>query len=279
MIVWIASYPKSGNTWVRAILSSLLYTEDGNFSIQHLKKIDQYPIRKYFEGFVNNYHDIKEVMRYWIVTQDKLNLDNETKFLKTHHALCKVDNFHFTNNDNTLATIYIVRDPRNIITSITNYFNFNYNEAKKFMFNSSQALVALDKKNKNSISTLIGSWSDHYNTWTKNNKNVLIVKYENLILNTEEEIIKIINFLQKYKKIKINNKKIKNCIKTTSFENLKKIEEIGHFNEIEQNNNKEEKTKFFNLGKENKWENLLDNKIKIDIEKKFLKEMKELKYI
>ena len=44
MIVWIASYPKSGNTWVRAILSSLLYTEDGNFSIQHLKKIDQYYI-------------------------------------------------------------------------------------------------------------------------------------------------------------------------------------------------------------------------------------------
>ena len=42
MIVWIASYPKSGNTWVRAILSSLIYTEDGNFSIQHLKKIDQY---------------------------------------------------------------------------------------------------------------------------------------------------------------------------------------------------------------------------------------------
>ena len=147
------------------------------------------------------------------------------------------------------------------------------------MFNSSQAIVALNKNNKNSISTLIGSWSNHYNTWTKNNKNLLIVKYENLILNTEGEITKIINFLEKYKKIEINDKKIKNCIKTTSFENLKKIEEIGHFNEIEQNNNKEEKTKFFNLGKENKWENLLDNKIKIDIEKKFLKEMKELKYI
>ena len=194
MIIWIASYPKSGNTWVRAILSSLLYTEDGNFTRQHLNKIDQYPIRKYFEGFVNNYHDIKEVMRYWIITQDKLNLDNETKFLKTHHALCSVDNFHFTNNENTLATIYIVRDPRNIITSITNYFNFNYNEAKKFMFNSSQALVGTKKNTKNSISTLIGSWSDHYNTWTKNNKNLLIVKYENLILNTEGEITKIINF-------------------------------------------------------------------------------------
>ena len=57
------------------------------------------------------------------------------------------------------------------------------------------------------------------------------------------------------------------------------MEEIGHFNEIDQINNEGKKTKFFNLGKENKWENLLDNKIKIDIEEKFLKEMKELKYI
>ena len=279
MIIWIASYPKSGNTWIRAMLSSLLYTEDGCFNITHLKKIHQYPTREVFKDFVKDHKNIKEIMKYWITTQDIINLDKKIKLFKTHNALCRIENYPFTNNENTLATIYIVRDPRNVITSIANHYNYNYEEAKNFMFNSSQAIISNKKDDTYSIGTILGSWSDHYNTWTKNNKNVLIVKYENLILNTEEEIIKIINFLQKYKKIKINNKKIKNCIKTTSFENLKKIEEIGHFNEIEQNKNKEEKTKFFNLGKENKWENLLDNKIKIDIEKKFLKEMKELKYI
>ena len=66
------------------------------------------------------------------------------------------------------------------------------------MFSSSQGIIGTEKNNKNSISTLIGSWSDHYSTWTKNNKNLLIVKYENLILNTEGEITKIINFLKKY---------------------------------------------------------------------------------
>ena len=63
-----------------------------------------------------------------------------------------------------------------------------------------------------------------------------------------------------------------------SFDVLVKKEKEEGFNEAPTQESGK-KTKFFNLGKENKWENLLDNKIKIDIEKKFLKEMKELKYI
>ncbi len=43
MIIWIASYPKSGNTWVRSIISSLIYSNDGNFDFDLLKKIQQFP--------------------------------------------------------------------------------------------------------------------------------------------------------------------------------------------------------------------------------------------
>ena len=49
MIIWVASYPKSGNTWVRSIISSLVYTEDGIFDFPSIKKIDQYPQRRFFE--------------------------------------------------------------------------------------------------------------------------------------------------------------------------------------------------------------------------------------
>ena len=51
MIIWIASYPKSGNTWVRSIISSLVYTEDGIFDFPSIKKIDQYPQRRFLEFF------------------------------------------------------------------------------------------------------------------------------------------------------------------------------------------------------------------------------------
>ena len=278
MIIWLASYPKSGNTWIRAMLSALLYAENGCFDIRHLQKIPQYPTRKDFKNLVNDRKNIKEIMKHWITTQDILNLDNKIKFFKTHNALCKIENYPFTNNENTLATIYIVRDPRNVITSITNHYNYSYEEAKDFMFNSSQAIISNDKDD-NSIGTLLGSWSDHYNTWTKNNKNLLIIKYENLILNTKNEIKKIINFIKKYKKINTNESKINNCIITSSFENLKKIEDKGLFEENMKNKKTGKKINFFYLGKANKWENLLDIKIKLEIEQKFSKEMKELGYL
>ena len=42
MIIWIASYPKSGNTWLRALLSSYFYSTNGEFKEHLLKKIDQF---------------------------------------------------------------------------------------------------------------------------------------------------------------------------------------------------------------------------------------------
>ena len=51
MIFWIASYPKSGNTWLRALLSSYFYSEDGIFNQELLKYITQFPERRHFVDF------------------------------------------------------------------------------------------------------------------------------------------------------------------------------------------------------------------------------------
>ena len=48
-IVWIASYPKSGNTWIRSIITSMLYTKDGKFNFEPIKKIDQFETLKNFK--------------------------------------------------------------------------------------------------------------------------------------------------------------------------------------------------------------------------------------
>ena len=49
MIIWLASYPKSGNTWVRSIISALLYTEDGIFNFNYIKKISNFLKRSFFK--------------------------------------------------------------------------------------------------------------------------------------------------------------------------------------------------------------------------------------
>ena len=58
MIIWLASYPKSGNTWLRSIIASLLYTNDGVFNFNLIKRIRQFPSRKTFKDFTENFNDI-----------------------------------------------------------------------------------------------------------------------------------------------------------------------------------------------------------------------------
>ena len=134
MIIWIASYPKSGNTWLRSIITSLLYTTDGIFDFKLIKKIKQFPTRNQFQDFTKNFNDINEISKFWLLAQDKINLNEEIKFFKTHNLNCAVNNNSFTNRSHTLGTIYVVRDPRNLVDSIKNHYNKDNDEdAKNFL--------------------------------------------------------------------------------------------------------------------------------------------------
>ena len=66
MIIWLASYPKSGNTWMMSIISALLYSEDGVFNFNLLRKIDQFPEKKYFKDLVKNLGNFNEIKKNWI---------------------------------------------------------------------------------------------------------------------------------------------------------------------------------------------------------------------
>lgn len=278
MIIWIASYPKSGNTWLRSIITSLLYTTDGIFDFKLIKKIKQFPTRNQFQEFTKNFNDINEISKFWLLAQDKINLTEEIKFFKTHNLNCAVNKNSFTNKSHTLGTIYVVRDPRNLVNSIKNHYNKgNDEEAKNFLI-SKKILSRVPKDNEADIATLLGSWSDHYNFWTKKNSNLLLIKYEDLILDTKKELERIIIYLKKFMTVEINPEKIKNILNTTSFDHLKGLENKGLFNENVYDS-KKNKIRFFNKGPSNDWTKVLDKKIQDDLEKIFYKEMKELGYI
>jgi len=271
MIIWIASFPKSGNTLVRAIVSSLFYSEDGNVNFKNLKSIPNYPLKIHLNEFTNLFNNIEDVSKYWIKSQEKINLDKKIHFFKTHHMYCSIKNNYFTNSKNTLGVIYVVRDPRNIFTSMKNHFSAPEEEIFKMI--SSENLIL----NQN-VPTYPGSWSTNYNTWTKNNFNCLVIKFENLLKDTENEINRIVNFLNNLNiKISVSNEKIKNCIESTKFENFQAMEKKGLFDESVGMKNK--KKTFFYLGKKNNWKKLLNEEIIYKINNKFEKEMKELGYL
>ena len=284
MIIWLTSYPKSGNTWVRSFLVSLLYNKKNETNLEGLNNIPQYPLRSHFNNLLDNIDDINEVSSKWIISQKRINSDKKNKFFKTHHALCKIGKFSFTNYETSLGAIHIVRDPRNIINSILyHYSKKSFLEAKEFMLDETRALGKKFDPNSPSVNqdmfTVLTSWKTHYLSWKNFKKNYLLIKYENLVSEPDKEFRKITKYLNDVMHIKIEEDKIDHAIKSNSFENLKKIENRDGFKEAIKDKSSGEVKRFFNLGPNNKWEKILDSEIKDEIEKKFNVEMKELGYL
>lgn len=277
MIIWLASYPKSGNTWVRLFLNSLLFTSDATVDINKIK-IEQFPSRKYFLGITNNVDDVGEFMKNCNNAQSQLNLDGKLKFFKTHNAFWRTGAHSFTDALNTKGIIHIVRDPRNVITSVKNHYNYeSYEKALKFIKDEKNMIGIKGSTKEMNLPTLISSWKIHFNSWrnlTKLKEFYLLVKYEDLIKNPTNEFLRITNFINKISNLKFDEKNILKSINNTSFNSLKDQEKKNGFYEAPKNSNK-----FFNLGPDNDWQKLLDTHIREDIEKSFQKEMLELEYL
>ena len=170
-----------------------------------------------------------------------------------------------------MGVIYIVRDPRNVVLSYARHVTKPIEETVKF--------VTSGKCIKHDI---MGNWSENYQSWKalKTENKYLLIKYEDLVSKREETFLKILNFVFKLRKINfvLNKKKFKNTIKTTTFDNLKKLESESNFYESAKNN-EGEKINFFDKGQKRNWLTTLDKNLSDQIEKTFNKEMIELGYL
>ena len=293
MIIWLASYPKSGNTWVRTIINELIYTDNNydNVFNNASKNIRQFPAYSDFKDSfeftsqdrtkINKQKLINTTIKNWINLQNKINQDKKIKLFKTHNLLgkFKIDNqeYSFTNLDNTIGVIHIVRDPRSIISSLKNHFSLDTEEEAKEMILDENTWSGL--KYKNSVPNYFSSWSNHFNSWKRFPKNNHLIKYEDILENPVKEITRIVVYLKRFFKLESDEKRIINIAEKTSFKNFKKNEENGKFYENALNFNRNKKIQFFFLGPENNWKKLLKQKTILEIENKFNIEMKELKYI
>ncbi len=279
MIIWLASYPKSGNTLVRSFLSSYIFSKDGIFNFELLKNIKQFPDNSLFKNIGVDTKNEEEMYKNYINSQKIFYDEKSIKFLKTHSCFVDKEDFRFTDAHNTLGVIYIVRDPRNIVTSFSHHFQQSIEE-------SSEALIThkyLGRESELHCTTYMGSWKYHYNSWKVFEKynRYLLIKYEDLINDREKTFLKILKFIAHLGKVKfsLDNEKFNNTLKSTSFNKMQKLEEQNSFSEAKVNKNTGKKIKFFNLGVKNDWKKLLDVKIKDKLEKELQNEMKELNYL
>lgn len=177
---FIVSYPKSGNTWIRFILSNYLT----NNTIKSFAKNDLLP-------------DIH-------VHADICNKLLRPRIMKSH----------FSYQPKYMNVIYIVRDPRDVVVSY--YFHelkFS-KEMKKISFAN-----FITKFNNGELP--FGSWSNHVNSWIDNKpEKFLLIKYEDVVLDTYNKIKNILNFLN----LKINESLLQQAIQNSSFNKMRELE-------------------------------------------------------
>ena len=261
MIIWIASYPKSGNTWVRSFLSAYYFSKDGIFDIKNLSRIEDYPNKQFFSQTVKE----GEIHNHWEESQKKIIKEGKVKFLKTHNSLIKAFGNDFTQPKYSLGVIYIVRDPRNIITSVKNHNDFNnYEEALKFMQNDNAILNDYKHLKNYAKTTIINSWRINYQSWIQNNfYRRMTIRYEDMIANPAEvfrDLVVFVNTLCRFNE-SVNSLKLQNSIQSTSFDKLKDVENQGNFSESVYSLKDKRKIKFFYLGPKNDWRKKLDKSL------------------
>ena len=289
MIIWLASYPKSGNTWVRAILNQILFlnpNEKNNVLSGLHKNLDKYPKIKHFYGLNSSFkkqedfQDQKKIIQNWTISQERINQDKKVRLFKTHNMLCSLsinkEKYSFTNLKNTLGVIYIVRDPRNVITSLKNHFFFKtYAEAFEMMRDEKRWIGLTNKE----VPQALCSWDQHYESWSFFPKNYILVRYEDLLSNPIKQIERLVVYLKKLLKINFSENKIYQIVKNTDFSYLKNLEKQGLFEEKAVNSKTNEVRDFFYLGPKNNYSKLLDAKTKNMIEQQFDRTMKRLGYL
>jgi hypothetical protein len=282
MIFWIASYPKSGNTWLRALLSSYYYSDDGFFNQKLLEKIGQFPEKIHFTNFNYNPKVVIDTSKFWIKAQEIINKDKKLKFFKTHNVLGAINGNKFTNVKNTIGCIYIVRDPRNVITSLQNHYEMNVDDALQFMMSEKKFIHDYHKENDYSDFQLISSWEKNYKSWfDQSSFPVKIIKYEDLHNETFNVFKNLIKFIDKTTNNKndFDKKKAKNSVQSSSFDKLRNIEKTDGFLESVFSKNDSKKIPFFHLGPKNDWKKILDEKYQKKLNSIFNSHLKELNYI
>ena len=276
-IIFISSYPKSGNTWLRCIISSILNNQNGKFNFNDLNKTGLFSRESHFTHFKdleyqeNGNLNFNFVSNNWIKAQQKINEESkDVRFFKTH-SIREISNKYFTDQTVCLGFIYVVRDPRDVAISYTHHCGGDLNVAIETMLYNNKNYASHHKTNE-----LISTWKQHLSSWDKfNSVPRLFIKYEDMLDNTKKILLHIINFINSLTNLSIkkNNDFLENILNTTSFNYLQLLEKNIGFNEATNN------SLFFRKGISNQWKTVLSQNQKYLMQNELEIPMKQLGYL
>ena len=266
-ITWIASFPRSGNTWVRALITA--YNNDGNVDINNIMQTgDKNP--EYYDSIV------KTPISEWSMTDQALikpaammrMLEDAggNLMLKTHDCNIDLSGVAQIPHHITRAAIYIVRDPRDIALSFKNHYKTKTTDVAVNRLLDSNFLTRFPNKG---LFVPQLSWNIHVASWMRELPYpVYALRYEDLLTKPFDVLSDIIKFLN----LDYDAELIKKSIKACAFDRLKKQESKEGFREgVGQ--------EFFHKGEAQRWKKSLDPALQDEIVKACKKEMQSVGYL
>ena len=270
--LWLASYPKSGNTWLRCLVEA--YRTNGHLDINDMRSSigDSGKILTDSVSPVGT-TDLTEIELYLLrpaALLQALVYAKTPRFIKTHFCNKQPNGASpFIPACWTHKAVYIMRDPRSVAVSFSRHFGFSPHKTISGLNNQKLSIGGEESKDTHSL-TIVGDWSSHVTSWTEEKQYpVLVVRYEDLMENTEEIFKTVVEFCD----LEYDEARAKRAIRASSLKNLQKIEENGGFRETSKKSDK-----FFTEGG-TRWQQELGPKWITRIEKDHQKTMKQWGYL
>jgi hypothetical protein len=245
-IWWIASYPKSGNTWVRMFMNAYIsgFPIDINSGFQYTVG-DNHP--QYFQSvYCRPYDQLTATEQACLrpaVLMTALSMSAAKHVcLKTHHAKVQVDDIPLFPPKVSAGGVYLTRDPRDLVLSYSDHLGETIDSTIESM--NEMSYVNIHRHTK--LMHVLTTWSMHVTSWTEKNKNipVKIIRYEDMVRNPEQTFVKVLEGLGFPD---VDQKRFDFAIEQTQFSNLQKLEAENGFKELGQGE------KFFRIGKVGQW--------------------------
>ncbi|MFZ2959946.1 MAG: sulfotransferase domain-containing protein [Candidatus Ozemobacteraceae bacterium] len=274
-IVWLASYPKSGNTWFRAFISNLLNEESEEVSINKMKTDGIFSSRQICDavtGIETSNLTADEIDRLRPAIYNYMSQTSERElFIKVHDAYTYLENGAPLLGTTNAKAVYIMRNPLDVAVSFANHTSTDLDKIIRSMGDERFAFCTTKNSLPEQLRQKLLTWSSHVESWVQAAEiPVHVIRYEDLKIDP----IKTFNGAVQFIGLERSGEQIRKAIGLSDFDKLKAEEDQNGFKE------RPYKTaSFFRAGKVGDWRNYLSEEQKNQIVSDHKMVMKKYGYL
>jgi len=253
-IVWLASYPKSGNTWTRIFLANYLFNRTTPMPINQvhrmgmgdsIEKMYRMVAARSSSGFAGGNFDIADYRRTLSlrgkVLEGIVNNDADVNFVKTHNHRAKAFGVELITPGLTRSAIYILRNPLDMVLSYARQYGHTQEFAAAAIGRPDNSITGAN----GTVAQFLGAWSDHVLSWTRCRAfPVLALRYEDMQADPDAAFTRVLEHIG----VPPDPERVARAVQFSSFGELRKQEEATGFVERSPNSDR-----FFHSGGSGQW--------------------------